>query len=192
MITQNDLHIVPLQEIHLERISSKGPILDVGGGGEGLVSRVEGSRVCSVDIKMNKIREAHIYGSDNQWIASDARRLCFAENSFSVTAVWFSLGYFGDWQSKKRLFSEIKRVLEPEGVVSIIASRIDCKEERFLFNARFLFPDGDTSQVGYQVKGNQEQTIEATQAALEEFYFKVTKIKDNEHWFMLEASLVQS
>ena len=45
----------PEQSNKLERLESDGLILDLGGGGEGLVSRIEGDRVCVVDIRMSEI-----------------------------------------------------------------------------------------------------------------------------------------
>ena len=192
MKVQTDLYSVPMQEIHLERIDADGYILDIGGGGEGLVSRIEGGRVCSVDISMTKLRDAQLYGSDAQWIVSDGRNLCLRENTFSVATVWFSLGYLGDWQSKRSVFTELTRVLKSEGKVSILASRIDCKEEKHLFNARFILPDGNISQVGYKVKGNQSQTLESTRELMEKAGFKVTRTNDHEYWFWLEGVLVRS
>jgi hypothetical protein len=35
----------PVQNIKLQQFSEDGLILDIGGGGEGLVSRIEGDRV---------------------------------------------------------------------------------------------------------------------------------------------------
>ena len=65
----------PLQEIELRHVRQEGLIIDVGGGGEGLVSRVEASRVCAVDINLNKIREALIHDLESQWLLSDGRTL---------------------------------------------------------------------------------------------------------------------
>ncbi|MHA2433722.1 MAG: hypothetical protein ACXADO_10885, partial [Candidatus Thorarchaeota archaeon] len=61
-----------------------GLIIDVGGGSEGLVSRLEKERVCVVDISLNKVREAQIYVSPAQWAVSDGRHLCFRTGSFDV------------------------------------------------------------------------------------------------------------
>jgi 2-polyprenyl-3-methyl-5-hydroxy-6-metoxy-1,4-benzoquinol methylase len=52
---------VPTQKIRLDRLPQGEPILDIGGGGEGLVSRIEGARVCAIDIRMDEIREARIH-----------------------------------------------------------------------------------------------------------------------------------
>ena len=61
--------------IELKALPSTGSIIDVGGGGEGFVSRIGGSQVYAVDIEMNKIREAQIHGLESQWILADGRAL---------------------------------------------------------------------------------------------------------------------
>ena len=57
----------PIQEITLKPIQTDGLILDIGGGGEGLVSRIEGAKVCAVDIRMSEIREAQIHAPPSNW-----------------------------------------------------------------------------------------------------------------------------
>jgi ubiquinone/menaquinone biosynthesis C-methylase UbiE len=177
----------PLQEIRLNSLPSDGLIIDIGGGGEGLLSRLEKDRVCVVDINLNKIREAQIYGAHAQWAVSDGRNLCFRTGSFDIATLWFSLGYMRNWNTKELVMREVQRVLKPDGIVSILGAKIVCPEERFLFRAQFTFPDGEMSQVGYRLVGNQDQSLESTVSTLEDSGLVVLDRQDSGHWFKILA-----
>ncbi|MFW9799703.1 MAG: class I SAM-dependent methyltransferase, partial [Candidatus Thorarchaeota archaeon] len=158
---------VPLQEIDLKRIKFEGLVIDIGGGGEGLVSRLEKERVCVVDVSLDKIREARIHGQPAHWTVADGRSLCFRRNTFDVATLWFSLGYMRNWETKKAVFEEVHRVLKPNGILSVLAANVVCREDRFLFNAQFTFPDGAVSQISYGLVGNQDQSLETVAKTLE-------------------------
>ncbi len=177
----------PIQKISLNRPPQGEPILDVGGGGEGLVSRIEGVRVCAIDIRMDEIREARIHDPPSNWFVGDGRVLCFRDASFQVATLWFSLGYMRDWETKRQVMKEVQRVLKPEGVMSIMASKIVCKEDRFLFRVVYTLPDGTISQTGYGVRGKQDQTLESASRLLEDVGFRLERTQEHEHWFEILA-----
>ncbi len=174
---------VPLQEIDLKDIEFEGLVIDIGGGGEGLVSRLERERVCAVDVSLDKIREARIHGPPAHWTVADGRSLCFRRNTFDVATLWFSLGYMRNWETKKAVLEEVHRVLKPNGILSVLAAKIVCQEDRFLFNAQFTFPDGSISQISYGLVGNQHQSLETVAKTLEGSGFAVLGSSDNGHWF---------
>lgn len=177
----------PVQRISLERIEQSGKILDLGGGSEALVSRLEGKRVYAVDVNLQKIREAQIHPTSSQWILADARNLCFRESSFDVATFWFSLGYFGSITSKKTALQETYRSLRNGGHLSIIAAAISCSEERLVFRTQLTFPDGTVSQIAYGVKGNQNQDVDAITRLVESAGFRVTSSIDHRYWFEIDA-----
>jgi len=181
---------VPQQEITLNRIPGTGWIIDIGGGGEGLVSRIEGTRVCALDIRMSEIQEARIHDPPANWFACDGQRLCFKDNSFQIATFWFSLGYMSDWRIKENVMKEIHRVLKKDGLVSIRASKIDCDEERLIFRVIYTLPDGTLSQTGYGVKGKQNQTIITISKLLVDTNFEIVKQVDSNHWFQITARKV--
>ena len=178
---------VPTQEIRLNRLPQGENILDVGGGGEGLVSRIEGARVCAIDIRMDEIREARIHDPPSNWFVGDGGALCFRNSSFQVATLWFSLGYMRDWEIKHKVMKEVQRVLKQDGVVSIMASKIVCKEDRFLFRVVYTLPDGTISQTGYGVRGKQDQTLESISRLLEDIGFRLERAQEHEHWFEILA-----
>ncbi|MHA1480428.1 MAG: class I SAM-dependent methyltransferase [Candidatus Thorarchaeota archaeon] len=181
---------VPQQEITLDKIPGSGLIIDIGGGGEGLVSRIEGTRVCAVDIRMSEIREARIHNPPANWFACDGQRLCFNDCSFQIATLWFSLGYMSDWRIKENVMKEVHRVLEKDGLVSIRASKIDCDEERLVFRVIYTLPNGTLSQTGYGIKGNQNQTFSTISKMLVDSNFEIVKQVDSSHWFQITARKV--
>ena len=178
----------PSQKIQLERIEKKGLVVDIGGGGEGLVSRLEGARVCAVDIRMDEIREARIHNPPSNWFACDGSQLCFHSSTFDIATFWFSLGYMKGWKLKADVLGEAYRVLGHGGVILIKAARVDCKEERYVFKVDYTLPDGSLSRTGYGLKGQQNQTMKTVAELVQDVGFQVVACHDYGHWFSIEGS----
>lgn len=178
---------VPMQEITLNQISGTGRIIDIGGGGEGLVSRIEGQRVCALDRRISEVREARIHDPPVNWIVGDGQMISFRNSVFQVATSWFSFGYMPSWEVKKRVMQEVHRVLEINGVYSIIACTIECEEEAYIFRVTYTLPDGTLSQTGYGVRGGQGQTPSTVAKLLDEVGFTDIEISDNGYWFKIIA-----
>jgi ubiquinone/menaquinone biosynthesis C-methylase UbiE len=187
MNEQSSTFTTPVQKITLEKIHTEKLILDIGGGGEGLVSRIEGAKVCALDIRISEIREAQIHGPPANWFVGDGQNLCFQDGTFDVVTLWFSLGYMSDWSIKERVLEEAYRVLEKEGKLSILASSIRESCERFVFWGLFTLPDSSISQIGYGVRGGQDQTLDRVVQLLEKIGLTIQSKEDNDAWFMIRA-----
>ena len=190
MEEQSPAYTTSIQKIALKQIQTEGRILDIGGGGEGLVSRIGGTRVCAVDVRMSEIREAQIHGPPSNWFVGDGQALCFQENVFDVITLWFSLAYMSDGSIKERVLKEAHRVLGESGRLSILAIRIPESCERLTFWGHFTFPDGTISQIGYGVRGGQEQTLERITELLSYIGFKIRFLEDNNEWFEIQAVII--
>ena len=188
MEEQTSTYTTSIQKIILEHIETEGLILDIGGGGEGLVSRIEGSKVCAIDIRMSEIREAQIHGPPANWFVGDGQSLCFQGDTFEVATLWFSLGYMSDWSIKQGVLEEVHRVLDKDGTLSILASNIPESCERLTFWGHFTLPDGSVSQTGYGVRGGQGQTLDRIIELLEDTGFKIQSKEDNDVWFKIQAT----
>ncbi len=173
------------EEVILDNLRGPERILDVGAGGEGLVSRIARTRVCAVDIRVDRIREARIYGAPANWIACDARHLCFREGAFDYATMWFSLAYMMTVETKLQVLREVNRVLVRGGHLLILAMRTRPGESEHTFRALFKFPDGTVSQSGYRVRGGQDQTVQSVLRMVESSGFYVTEIDDNGTWFRI-------
>lgn len=190
MEEQSTTYTTSIQKITLEQIETEGVVLDIGGGGEGLVSRIGGSKVCALDIQMNEIREAQIHGPPANWFVGDGQALCFKEDVFDVVTLWFSLGYMSDWSTKQYVLEEAHRVLRKDGKLSILASLIPKNCERLIFWGHFTLPDGFVSQIGYGVRGGQDQTLERIADLLKDIRFKIQSQEDNDAWFRIQATKI--
>ncbi len=187
-MVESNIYEPPSQEIQLQHIERKGLILDIGGGGEGLVSRIEGSRVFAIDIQMDEIREARIHNPPSNWFVADGTTLPFRERVFDVATLWFSLGYMNEWSIKRSVLQEVHRVLKDDGLLLLKAMKIDCKEEKIVFRVDYSLPDGTLSRTGYGVRGNQNQTLDTVGALLQEIGFSLSESQDYNHWFKIYCS----
>jgi ubiquinone/menaquinone biosynthesis C-methylase UbiE len=189
MAQRSVLAETPVQRIQLPKVPA-GLVLDIGGGGEGLVSRVAELRVCVVDLNLSKIREARIYGADAEWLACDGRSLCFGAEVFDTATLWFSLSYLGDQYQKQLVIKEIYRVLQGGGKLSILGIVLDESCEAVTFRGQFRFPDGYVSQMSYRVRGDQLQDCDTMREMLTKEGFEMVSSTDHAHWFeMLAAKL---
>ena len=182
----------PIQQVLLQELTDSGFVLDVGGGGEGFISRIGGERVCAVDIALNKIREARIHGMSSTWIINDGKRLCFKSSSFSVATLCFTLGFIPEWDSKKEVLHEINRVLEENGQLILYFMIINEDSDSFLFSGEFTLPDNSQSIMSYRVKGNQKQTESVVRSLLKESGFEPIDIDSHEYWSRVIARKVDS
>ncbi|TFG04911.1 class I SAM-dependent methyltransferase [Candidatus Thorarchaeota archaeon] len=175
----------PVLRIPLKHIPDEGRVLDIGGGGEGLVSRLEGKRVCAVDVLLNKIREARIYSVESQWIQSDARALAVRDRVFDTVTCWFSLSYLPEGDAKRQVLTEANRVLKRSGMLSVIGMSIPGETVKHVLDAEFVLPDNYISKMSYAVSGNQEQTMESLINLGQEIGFQIQQASDHEYWFEL-------
>jgi len=88
-----------------------GSILDIGGGGEGIISRVYGSQVVAID---NKVDELNEFPEGTIKIVMDARKMAFTNGCFDNITAFYSFMYMSKYDHIFVL-SEIKRVLKPNG-----------------------------------------------------------------------------
>jgi hypothetical protein len=70
----------PLQ-LEVKDFESGGPILDIGGGGEGVIGRLKGRQVVAIDIRLDELVET-VDGP--QKVVMDARKLSFLDGSIST------------------------------------------------------------------------------------------------------------
>lgn len=92
-----------------------GSILDVGGGGEGIIGLAYGEQVTAIDISQEELDEAS--GGFTK-ICMDAAHMTFQDGCFDNVTFFFSL-MFMDKSSQSQVISEAARVLKPEGKLII-------------------------------------------------------------------------
>ena len=92
-----------------------GSILDIGGGGEGIIGRLYKSAVTAVDNMQEELDEAP---SCCKKLLMDAAALDFADESFDNVTFFYSLMYMST-DVKAKAIEEACRVLKTGGVLTI-------------------------------------------------------------------------
>lgn len=174
-----------IQSIELSPIKTDGFILDIGGGGEGIIGKLNGKQVVAVDTS-----ERELLGTQNEAlkVVMDATDLKFLPESFDVCTAFFSLMYIPNDKHLK-VFKETYRVLKKDGKfliwdVSIPEKRGDYKA--FLVRLKVRLPDEEV-EAGYGVKG-QRQDIEYFKKLAEKTKFKVISEWSKGEIFYLEMT----
>lgn len=102
----------PQLEIALDDYDFTGPVLDIGGGGEGVIGQLLGRDVIAIDQRMDELLETT---DGHHKVMMDARRLGFEGQLFPTLTAFFSLMYLPKREDQIAVFMESQRVLEPGG-----------------------------------------------------------------------------
>ena len=81
-------HVFPPQQLTLEPVRAEGLILDIGGGGAGVIGRLKGAQVVAVDLNKQELVDAP--GQPLLKIVMDARDLKFLDGTFATATVFMS------------------------------------------------------------------------------------------------------
>lgn len=103
------LYRIERQTITVADFESSGFILDIGGGGEGIIGILKDAQVVAIDPLRSELEEA---APGPLKIIMDARELQFLDASFETVTAFFSFGYMADHPA---VLGEIRRVLKPGG-----------------------------------------------------------------------------
>jgi len=101
----------PRQDIVVDDFDAAGYILDIGGGGEGIIGQLKGEQVIAIDKNRRELEEAAPGGLK---IVMDATDLQFLNGSFETVTAFFSLLYIKG-TAVDRVFAEAYRILAPGG-----------------------------------------------------------------------------
>ena len=100
------------QEVTVRDFESLGYILDIGGGGEGIIGILKGEKVIAIDPRKRELEEA---ADGPLKIVMDARDLQFLDSTFNTVTAFFSLMYLKSKPDYEAVFGEAFRVLKPGG-----------------------------------------------------------------------------
>lgn len=184
-ISKEQMFIIDQQKVVLEDFECSGYILDIGGGGEGIIGILKGVRVIAIDTRKEELEEA---AKGPLKIVMDARDLQFLDNTFGTVTAFFSLMYIKRADHKK-VFEEVYRVLKPGGQVLIwdvvIPPRGDTDKELFVVPVLATVFDEEI-ETGYGVKWKDlEQDLSYFTGLAEEVGFKVVAKEEQDQMFYL-------
>ncbi len=110
-VSEDRLFFFDKQEVVVHDFAAVGYILDIGGGGEGVIGRLKGEQVIAIDTRAAELEEAP---PGPLKIVMDATALKFLDDVFNTVTAFFSLMYIPPSQHAQ-VFQEIFRVLVPGG-----------------------------------------------------------------------------
>lgn len=162
-----------------------GKILDIGGGGEGIIGRLYGEQVVAIDNRQEELDEAP---GCYEKILMDATEMAFADNTFDNVTSFYTLMYMNADEQNKAL-CEAARVLKPGGQMHIWDCNINSAyPEPFCIDIEVLILDhkiqttygigkDDTQSIESMVSmcENAGLRIEATETEGDLFYIKCSK-----------------
>ena len=98
--------------VEMTPIDSDGYILDIGGGGEGIIGKLNGRQVVAIDIHEQELAETD---DEALKIVMDATDLKFMPETFEAATSFFTMLYM-DPETQEKAFSEVHRVLKGGGL----------------------------------------------------------------------------
>jgi ubiquinone/menaquinone biosynthesis C-methylase UbiE len=142
------MHIYERQDFVVDDFQASGHILDIGGGGEGIIGQMKPAQVVAIDLSKRELEEAP---PGPLKIVMDATDLKFLDASFDTVTAFFSLMYMRP-EIQKRAFAEAFRVLRPGGRWMVWDAAIPPALEKDtrgpVFRFRFHLP-GKVVETGY-------------------------------------------
>ena len=143
-----EAHVVE-GRVEMTPVKAEGFILDIGGGGEGIIGRLNGRDVVAIDLSIRELEETE---NESLKLVMDAADLKFLPSSFAATTSFFTLLYV-DREKQEKVFNEVHRVLEEGGRFLIwdvaIPERVEGKSF-FLVRLEITLPD-EKVDAGYGV-----------------------------------------
>jgi ubiquinone/menaquinone biosynthesis C-methylase UbiE len=174
----------PLQKVTLPSLPP-GRVLDIGGGGEGVIAQVGGSQVVAVDKLVSEIGEARDKAPDAHWLAADATQLPCPNGSFSQATAFFSCMYMPN-EIKAAVFKETYRVLQPGGEFWIWDAPMSARSGVFALRLQITLPNQKTITTAYGVRA-KDQSATSLGSLLQQAGFKTEVSAQHKHWFLLKA-----
>ncbi len=182
------------QEVVVDDFDTEGFVLDIGGGGEGVIGQLKGEQVIAIDPNKRELEEA---ASGPLKIVMDAKDLQFLDCTFDTTTAFFTLMYVKGPDHEK-VFSEVFRVLAPGGrffvwdvILSPRPDEVDEKKEIAAFPLLIKLPDKEIS-TGYGARWpEQKQDVAYYVRLAEKVGFKVVAQQEHNRVLFLQLQKPQ-
>ncbi len=185
-MSQNEkMYVIENQQVSIEPEISGDRILDIGGGGEGVIGLCYKKKVIAIDPRKDELEEAP---DGPLKIVMNARELSFLENSFDAVTSFFTLMYINKIDHKK-VFNEIYRVLKKDGQFilwdTVIPKNDEVLKDIFVIQLEIKTPIKQI-KTGYGVsKKDAEQNMDYFVNLGEHIGFKVMKKEQQDQVFKI-------
>ena len=145
---RSKMHNYERQSLQLDDFDATGYVLDIGGGGEGVIGRLKPSQVVAIDLYKRELEESP---AGPLKIVMDATDLKFLDASFDTVTAFYSLMYMRA-EIQKKVFAEAARVLKTGGRWliwdAVIPAAVDSDTKGPVFYFEFKLPR-ETVRTGY-------------------------------------------
>lgn len=184
--SEEDYYLLEQQEVVVKDFDYPGLILDIGGGGEGVIGRLKGARVIAVDISKRELEDAP---DGPLKVVMDARDLKFVDGSFQAATSFFTLMYIRGSDHPK-VFSEVFRVLKPGGTFLVwevvLPRRLDESKDVVVIPLTIKLP-GEEIGTGYGTRWPEKrQDLSYYRQVAEAAGFQVAAAKEEGQQLFLE------
>jgi SAM-dependent methyltransferase len=180
----------PKLEVTVPDFPVGGLILDIGGGGEGVIGQLKDRQVIAVDLIKRELEDAP--PGPLLKIVMDARDLKFLDKTFATATVFFTFMYITPSDHAK-VFQELHRVLRPGGRLliwdPIFPSKADPAKPRIMYPLHIKLPQKEIN-TGYGVRIAEGQAAGHFLELAKATGFEVVTHKDEAGWFHLELKKI--
>ncbi len=177
----------PKLEVVVPAFPADGLILDIGGGGEGVIGQLKGKQVVAVDMSKRELEEAP--GEPLLKIVMDARDLKFLDKTFPTATVFFTFMYI-DPGDHEKVLQELHRVLKPGGRLLIwdvvFPSRKTDERQLYVHYPLHIKLPATEINTGYGVRFAEGQGSDHFVGLAKKTGFEVSSQKDDQGWFYIE------
>lgn len=158
-----------------------GRILDIGGGGEGVIGRLYRQQVTAIDNRQEELDEAP---DCFEKLLMDATQMTFADNTFDNATLFYTLMFMKKADQQKAL-GEAARVIKPNGEIHIWDCDIDSAyPEPFCIDVDVCLPDGRI-QTTYGIGKLDSQSADSIKAMCEFAGLKIETVEtDGKHFYI--------
>jgi len=173
------------QHIDLRGTILDGRILDVGGGGEGVIARHCGNDVVVIDRWRDELEESPDIGLK---IVMDGCDMQFLDDTFDNVTYFYSLMYMDEKNAAKSL-REARRVLKSSGCLWIwdAVMPYPATAEIFLASLDIVLSDIQSITPTYGVSWHKGQTAHSVAAMCEASGFVIVESASDGQSFFLKA-----
>jgi len=185
-VSEDRVFLLEKQKVIVNNFDASGLILDIGGGGEGIIGQMKEKQIVAIDPNRRELGEA---ASGPLKIVMDAGDMLFLDNAFNVVTSFFTLMYI-EGSEHEKIFKEVFRVLVSEGRFLIwdvdLPQSLDEEKDIVAFHLNIKLPEREI-ETGYGTKWpEQRQGLPYYKEIAERVGLTVSDHKESGQVFYLE------